>query len=78
MAILSLASHNFSSHVHGQIINVDGGKQGKVMWTKEELAWNQAEDEFQQSGWSSRPHVRTSTTGSATLSTSQAYRAGGK
>lgn len=38
MAILSLASHNFSSHIHGQIINVDGGKQGKVMWTKEEVA----------------------------------------
>ncbi|KAF2826880.1 NAD-P-binding protein [Ophiobolus disseminans] len=38
MAILSLASHNFSSHVHGQVINVDGGKQGKIMWTKEEVA----------------------------------------
>ncbi|KAH7413793.1 NAD-P-binding protein [Phaeosphaeria sp. MPI-PUGE-AT-0046c] len=38
MAIISLASHNFSSHIHGQVINVDGGKQGKVMWTKEELA----------------------------------------
>jgi hypothetical protein len=38
MAMLSLASHNFSSHIHGQIINVDGGKQGKIMWTKEELA----------------------------------------
>jgi hypothetical protein len=38
MAIISLASHNFSSHVHGQIINVDGGKQGKVMWAKEEVA----------------------------------------
>ncbi|KAL6706188.1 hypothetical protein ACN47E_005923 [Coniothyrium glycines] len=36
MAILALASHNFSSHVHGQIINVDGGKQGKVMWTRQE------------------------------------------
>jgi hypothetical protein len=38
MAILSLASHKFSSHVHGQVINVDGGKQGKVMWTEEEAA----------------------------------------
>jgi hypothetical protein len=37
MTIVSLASHNFSSHVHGQVINVDGGKQGKVMWTKEEV-----------------------------------------
>ncbi|CAO2647273.1 Nn.00g081950.m01.CDS01 [Neocucurbitaria sp. VM-36] len=37
MSILSLASHNFSSHVHGQIINVDSGKQGKVMWTKDEV-----------------------------------------
>lgn len=38
MAILSIASHNFSSHIHGQIINVDGGKQGKVMYSKEEAA----------------------------------------
>ncbi|KAH8731935.1 NAD-P-binding protein [Phaeosphaeriaceae sp. PMI808] len=38
MAIIALASHNFSSHIHGQVINVDGGKQGKVMWTKEEVA----------------------------------------
>jgi NAD(P)-dependent dehydrogenase (short-subunit alcohol dehydrogenase family) len=37
-AILFLASENFSSHVHGQTINVDGGKQGKVVWTKEEVA----------------------------------------
>ncbi|EAT81718.1 hypothetical protein HBI56_156150 [Parastagonospora nodorum] len=38
MTIMSLASHNFSSHVHGQVVNVDGGKQGKVMRTKEEVA----------------------------------------
>ncbi|KAF2022989.1 NAD-P-binding protein [Setomelanomma holmii] len=38
MAILSLASHNYSSHIHGQVINVDGGKQGKVMWTMAELS----------------------------------------
>ncbi|KAH7396356.1 NAD-P-binding protein [Pyrenochaeta sp. MPI-SDFR-AT-0127] len=38
MAILSLASHNFSSHIHGQIVNIDGGKQGKLMYTKEEGA----------------------------------------
>ncbi|KAF1996447.1 NAD-P-binding protein [Amniculicola lignicola CBS 123094] len=37
-AILFLASENFSSHVHGQVINVDGGKQGKVMWTKDETS----------------------------------------
>jgi hypothetical protein len=36
MSILSIASHNFSSHVHGQIIAVDGGKQGKVMWSRED------------------------------------------
>ncbi|KAJ4311123.1 hypothetical protein N0V94_008110 [Neodidymelliopsis sp. IMI 364377] len=36
MTILSVASHNFSSHVHGQIIAVDGGKQGKVVWTRDE------------------------------------------
>lgn len=37
MAIVSLASHNFSSHIHGQVINVDSGKQGKVMWMKDEV-----------------------------------------
>ena len=36
--IVMLASENFSSHVHGQVINVDGGKQGKVVWTKQEIA----------------------------------------
>ncbi|KAF1834102.1 NAD(P)-binding protein [Decorospora gaudefroyi] len=36
MTILSLASHSFSSHVHGQVVNVDGGKMGKVMWSEEE------------------------------------------
>ncbi|KAF2851921.1 NAD(P)-binding protein [Plenodomus tracheiphilus IPT5] len=38
MAILSLASHNFSSHVHGQVINVDGGKQGKLIYSRAEAA----------------------------------------
>jgi hypothetical protein len=38
MAILSLASGAYSSHIHGQVVNVDGGKQGKVMWTKEEAS----------------------------------------
>ena len=36
MSILATASYNFSSHVHGQVINVDGGKQGKLMWSEEE------------------------------------------
>jgi hypothetical protein len=36
MSILSVASHEFSSHVHGQVINVDGGKQGKLMWSEQE------------------------------------------
>ncbi|KAF3009502.1 hypothetical protein E8E13_003747 [Curvularia kusanoi] len=36
MTILSIASHNFSSHVHGQIIAVDGGKQGKLVWSRDE------------------------------------------
>jgi NAD(P)-dependent dehydrogenase (short-subunit alcohol dehydrogenase family) len=34
--ILVLASNNLSSLVHGQCLNVDGGKQGKIMWDKEE------------------------------------------
>lgn len=35
-SIVFLASEAWSSHVHGQLINVDSGKMGKVMWTKEE------------------------------------------
>ncbi|KAF2232785.1 NAD(P)-binding protein [Viridothelium virens] len=35
-SILYLASEAWSGDVHGQILNVDSGKQGKVMWTKEE------------------------------------------
>lgn len=34
--ILFLASESWSGHVHGQVLNVDGGKMGKVMWAKEE------------------------------------------
>ncbi|OMP85240.1 Bacilysin biosynthesis oxidoreductase BacC [Diplodia seriata] len=36
-SILFLASDNFSSHVHGQVLNVDSGKQGKVLWPKEDI-----------------------------------------
>ncbi|KAF2090869.1 NAD-P-binding protein [Saccharata proteae CBS 121410] len=36
--ILYLASESWSGSVHGQVINVDGGKQGKVIWTKEEAS----------------------------------------
>jgi NAD(P)-dependent dehydrogenase (short-subunit alcohol dehydrogenase family) len=35
-AILFLASENFSGNVHGQVVNVDSGKTGKVMWMPEE------------------------------------------
>lgn len=35
--ILFLASENWSGSVMGQILNVDGGKQGKMLWTEEEL-----------------------------------------
>jgi NAD(P)-dependent dehydrogenase (short-subunit alcohol dehydrogenase family) len=34
--ILFLASENWSGNITGQILNVDSGKQGKVMWTKEQ------------------------------------------
>lgn len=34
--ILFLASESWSGHIHGQVLNVDGGKAGKVMWTKDE------------------------------------------
>ncbi|KAI9712406.1 MAG: hypothetical protein M1820_001619 [Bogoriella megaspora] len=35
-SILYLASDAWSGDVHGHILNVDSGKVGKVMWTKEE------------------------------------------
>lgn len=35
-SILFLASENWSGSITGQILNVDSGKQGKVMWSKEE------------------------------------------
>ncbi|KAL8998410.1 MAG: hypothetical protein Q9169_002538 [Polycauliona sp. 2 TL-2023] len=37
-SILFLASEAWSSHITGQVLNVDCGKQGKVMWPKEELS----------------------------------------
>lgn len=37
-SILFLASEVWSGHVTGQILNVDCGKQGKVMWMKQEAA----------------------------------------
>lgn len=35
--ILFLASESWSGHIHGQVLNVDGGKLGKLMWTKDEI-----------------------------------------
>lgn len=35
-SILFLASEDWSGSITGQILNVDSGKQGKVMWMKEE------------------------------------------
>ncbi|KAI4237586.1 MAG: hypothetical protein L6R40_005877 [Gallowayella cf. fulva] len=35
-SILFLASETWSRHITGQILNVDCGKQGKVLWPKEE------------------------------------------
>ncbi|MCJ1358632.1 MAG: hypothetical protein MMC33_008632 [Icmadophila ericetorum] len=37
-SILYLASEVWSGHVLGQVLSVDSGKMGKVMWTKEECA----------------------------------------
>lgn len=39
-SILYLASEVWSGHVTGQVLNVDSGKQGKVMWTQEECDEN--------------------------------------
>ncbi|KAK4958708.1 hypothetical protein LTR66_013104 [Elasticomyces elasticus] len=35
-SVVFLASEAWSGHVHGQILNVDSGKQGKLMWAREE------------------------------------------
>ena len=35
-SIVYLASEAWSGHVTGQVLNVDSGKQGKVMWMKKE------------------------------------------
>jgi len=35
-SILFLASEKWSSNVHGQIVNVDSGKLGKIVWEKGE------------------------------------------
>jgi NAD(P)-dependent dehydrogenase (short-subunit alcohol dehydrogenase family) len=35
-SILFLASENWSGNITGQVLNVDSGKQGKVLWQKEE------------------------------------------
>lgn len=37
-SILFLASEAWSGHITGQILNVDCGKQGKVIWMKQEAA----------------------------------------
>lgn len=34
--VLFLASENWSGSITGQVLNVDSGKQGKVMWLNEE------------------------------------------
>lgn len=35
-SVLFLASENWSGSITGQVLNIDSGKQGKVMWTKDE------------------------------------------
>ena len=36
-SIVYLASEAWSGHVTGQVLNVDSGKQGKVMWMNGEM-----------------------------------------
>jgi NAD(P)-dependent dehydrogenase (short-subunit alcohol dehydrogenase family) len=43
-SILFLASDNWSSNVHGQIVNVDSGKLGKIVWDKSESIDGPAQD----------------------------------
>lgn len=42
--IVVLLSENLSQSIHGQLIPVDGGKQGKVLWTEEEGRRRREED----------------------------------
>ena len=35
-SVLFLASENWSGSITGQVLDVDSGKHGKVMWTKDE------------------------------------------
>ena len=35
--ILFLASEKYSGSVHGQLIPIDAGKTGNLIWTREEL-----------------------------------------
>lgn len=35
--IVFLASERYSGSVHGQLIPIDAGKAGALMWTREEL-----------------------------------------
>lgn len=35
-SVLFLASERWSGHVHGKILDVDSGKQGALVWTREE------------------------------------------
>ena len=35
--ILFLASERYSGSVHGQLIPIDAGKTGSLVWTREEL-----------------------------------------
>ncbi|KAJ9659563.1 hypothetical protein H2201_007312 [Coniosporium apollinis] len=35
-SIVFLASEKWSGNVHGQVLNVDSGKQGKLMWSRDE------------------------------------------
>jgi hypothetical protein len=35
--IVFLASEAWSGSVMGQILNIDGGKMGKLMWERDEL-----------------------------------------
>lgn len=36
--ILFLASERYSGSIHGQLVPVDGGKTGSLVWTLDELA----------------------------------------
>lgn len=49
-AVAFLASHRASGHVSGQVLSVDGGMEGRIVWREEELREGRKERVIEQAG----------------------------